>query len=135
MAASGIAPIRQHFGHGLRKLQGHPHQIVPRELETLAGRANRLREWARVAVELAEKSAEPELPFCIGDCGSTCGCQVGLGHQFGRTDSALRPMDEGKTVRVAARMGRERKFDSHTGRKLNSFPKPEPRPQKMSVCR
>ena len=48
---------RAHMESGLKRLQGHFYQIVLRELETLNGRPNRLREWARLAIELAEKYA------------------------------------------------------------------------------
>ena len=51
------APIRKHLEQGLRKLQGHYYQVVLRELETLFGRPERLREWARIGIELAEKYA------------------------------------------------------------------------------
>ncbi len=52
-----LAPIRTHLEQGLRKLQGHHYQIVLRELETLQGHPDRLREWAQTAIELAEKYA------------------------------------------------------------------------------
>ncbi len=55
--ADDVAPIRQHLEEGLRKLRGHHYQIVLRELQTLGGHPDRLREWARVAIELAEKYA------------------------------------------------------------------------------
>jgi hypothetical protein len=52
-----MSPIRAHLEQGVRKLQGHHYQIVLRELQTLNGRPERLREWARVAIELAERYA------------------------------------------------------------------------------
>ncbi len=55
--ADDLAPTRQHLEQGLRKLQGHHYQIVLRELQTLAGHPERLREWTRLAIELAEKYA------------------------------------------------------------------------------
>jgi hypothetical protein len=55
--ADDLAPIRQHLEQGMRKLQGHYYQVVLRELETLHGHPNRLQEWARTAIEVAEKYA------------------------------------------------------------------------------
>jgi hypothetical protein len=52
-----LEPIRRHLDGGLCKLQGYPYQVVLRELETLHGHPERLRDWARVAIELAEKYA------------------------------------------------------------------------------
>ena len=52
-----LEPIQKHLETGMRKLQGHPYQVVCRELETLAGHPERLREWAKLAVEVAEKWA------------------------------------------------------------------------------
>ncbi len=52
-----LAPIRAHLDQGLRKLQGCRYQVVLRELETLAGHPNRLREWAQIGIELAENYA------------------------------------------------------------------------------
>jgi hypothetical protein len=48
---------RQHLEAGLQRLRGHYYQIVLRELQTLDGRPDRLREWARLAIELAETYA------------------------------------------------------------------------------
>ncbi len=48
---------RQHLESGLKRLQGHYYQVVLRELETLWGRRERLREWARLAIGIAEKYA------------------------------------------------------------------------------
>ncbi len=48
---------RAHLESGLSRLQGHYYQVVLRELETLHGHPNRLREWARLAIEMAEKYA------------------------------------------------------------------------------
>lgn len=52
-----IEPVRRHLDEGLRKLRGCHYQVVLRELETLAGHPNRLREWADTAKQLAEKYA------------------------------------------------------------------------------
>jgi len=46
-----------HLHSGLKRLQGHPYQVVLRELETLRGRPERLKEWARLAIGLAEEYA------------------------------------------------------------------------------
>ncbi len=48
---------REHLEWGLSRLHGHPYQIVLRELETLRGRSDRLRNWARLAIEMSEKWA------------------------------------------------------------------------------
>jgi hypothetical protein len=55
--AHDMEPIRAHLAEGLRKLRGRHYQIVLRELQTLNGRPERLREWARTAIEVAEKYA------------------------------------------------------------------------------
>ena len=52
-----LQPIREHMEEGMRILQGHPYQFVLREIETLGGRPQRLHEWARMGIELAEKYA------------------------------------------------------------------------------
>lgn len=52
-----LEPIRRHLEEGMRKLQGFPYQVVLRELETLHGHLDRLREWTRLAVEVAERWA------------------------------------------------------------------------------
>jgi hypothetical protein len=52
-----LGPIRSHLESGLATLRGCWYQIVLRELETLHGHPNRLREWAHLAIELAEKYA------------------------------------------------------------------------------
>jgi hypothetical protein len=48
---------RRHLEAGLRCLRGCHYQIVLRELETLKGRPDRLRDWARLAIDLAGKYA------------------------------------------------------------------------------
>jgi hypothetical protein len=52
-----LAEHRDHLEAGLRKLQGHYYQIVLREIETVRGNPDRLRDWARLAVDLAETYA------------------------------------------------------------------------------
>ncbi len=47
---------RRHLKSGLRRLRGHYYQVVLRELETLRGRPERLRDWARLAIGIAEES-------------------------------------------------------------------------------
>jgi len=49
------AGIRKHLAEGARKLQGLRYQIVLRELQTLAGHADRLHAWTRLAIEAAEE--------------------------------------------------------------------------------
>lgn len=48
---------RRHLESGLKQLKGHYYEVVLRELETLRGRPERLRDWARLAIETAEKYA------------------------------------------------------------------------------
>ncbi|OGV93068.1 MAG: hypothetical protein A3K19_13585 [Lentisphaerae bacterium RIFOXYB12_FULL_65_16] len=48
---------RRHLESGLRRLQGYHYQVVLRELQTLSNRPERLRDWARLAIGLAEKYA------------------------------------------------------------------------------
>ena len=55
--ADEIDPIRRHLREGMGKLQGYHYQVVLRELETLAGHPDRLHEWARTAIEVAEEYA------------------------------------------------------------------------------
>jgi hypothetical protein len=52
-----LAPIRRHLAEGMRKLRGCYYQVVLRELETLHGHPNRLREWAQAAIAAAERNA------------------------------------------------------------------------------
>jgi hypothetical protein len=49
--------IRRDLDEGLRRLQGRPHQIVLRELQTLAGHPDRLHVWTRLAKDLAARHA------------------------------------------------------------------------------
>lgn len=48
---------RQHLEMGLERLQGYHYQVVLRELETLRGRPERLRDWAEMAIAMAERYA------------------------------------------------------------------------------
>ncbi len=48
---------RAHLEAGMSRLQGHFYQVVLRELETLHGHPNRLRDWARLGIEMAAKYA------------------------------------------------------------------------------
>ncbi len=50
-----LSEHREHLESGLKRLQGCHYQVVLRELETLRGRENRLREWAKLGIEMAEK--------------------------------------------------------------------------------
>lgn len=52
-----LEPIREHLEDGMKRLQGHHYQVVLRELETLHGHPDRLREWAQIAVEVAGEYA------------------------------------------------------------------------------
>ena len=49
--------VEQHLENGLSKLQGHYYQVVLRELQTLHGHPRRLHEFAKLAIEKAEKWA------------------------------------------------------------------------------
>jgi hypothetical protein len=51
------AELRRDLREGARRLQGHPYQIVLRELQTLAGHPDRLHVWTRLAREAAEEFA------------------------------------------------------------------------------
>ena len=55
--ADDLAPIRAHLDEGMAKLRGHYYQVVLREIETLHGHTERLRDWARAAIETAERYA------------------------------------------------------------------------------
>jgi hypothetical protein len=52
-----MAPIRRHLEQGLRKARGTPIQVVLQELETVAGRPERLKEWAHAAKEIGASIA------------------------------------------------------------------------------
>jgi hypothetical protein len=47
--------IARHLDEGMRKLRGQCYQVVLREVETLAGHPERIREWARLAIGAAER--------------------------------------------------------------------------------
>jgi hypothetical protein len=53
--ASDPVPVRANLERGLRIAKATPTQIVFQELETLNGDPDRLRNWARMAVEAGEK--------------------------------------------------------------------------------
>jgi len=55
--ANDLGPVRKHLEEGMRRLRGCYYQVVLRELETLQGHPERLREWARAAIEIAAKYA------------------------------------------------------------------------------
>ena len=52
-----LASIERHLDKGMKKLHGRPVQIVLRELQTLAGHPDRLRQWTRLAKEAAARYA------------------------------------------------------------------------------
>jgi hypothetical protein len=52
-----IETIRRDLEQGCKQLQGFHYQIVLRELQTLSGHPDRLHEWTRAAIEMAEKYA------------------------------------------------------------------------------
>ena len=49
--------LRDDLLDGTRRLQGHYYQVVLRELQTLAGNADRLHVWTRLGTEAAERYA------------------------------------------------------------------------------
>ena len=49
--------LRPGLESGARRLQGRPHQIILREIETLNGNPDRLHRWTQIARETAEKFA------------------------------------------------------------------------------
>jgi hypothetical protein len=55
--APDMTPIRAHLERGLRIARGTPIQIVLQELETVNGRPERLKEWARAAKEVGAEVA------------------------------------------------------------------------------
>lgn len=55
--AKDDAHLRRDLEEGCRRLQGRPYQIVLRELQTLAGRMDRLHVWTRLAKEAAARYA------------------------------------------------------------------------------
>jgi hypothetical protein len=57
--ADDLSSMEAHLNDGMRRLKGIPYQVVLRELETLAGHPNRLREWASLAKRVAENHATP----------------------------------------------------------------------------
>ena len=54
---SDLSEHRQHLQAGMERLRGMHYQVVLRELQTLDGRPERLRDWARLAIGLAEEYA------------------------------------------------------------------------------
>lgn len=49
--------MREHLDEGMRRLKGSHYQVVLREVQSLHGHPDRIREWARMAIEAAEKHA------------------------------------------------------------------------------
>lgn len=52
-----LSEHRAHLERGLRALQGYYYQVVLREIETVKNDPDRLRQWARLAISMAEKYA------------------------------------------------------------------------------
>ena len=52
-----VETIRRDLEAGCKQLQGFRYQIVLRELQTLSGHPDRLYEWMRAAIEMAERYA------------------------------------------------------------------------------
>ncbi|MBT3378775.1 MAG: hypothetical protein HN742_04060 [Lentisphaerae bacterium] len=46
-----------HLERGLKNLRGHHYQVVLREIETVKHNPERLRDWAKLAIRIAEKYA------------------------------------------------------------------------------
>jgi hypothetical protein len=57
MLPDDLQPICEHLDQGLRRLHGYPYQVVLREVQSLHGHPKRVREWAQIAIELAERYA------------------------------------------------------------------------------
>lgn len=55
--APDTTPIRKHLEEGMRKARGCCVQIVLRELQTLNGRPDRLKQWATIAKDVAAQFA------------------------------------------------------------------------------
>lgn len=55
--ADDVETLRPGLESGARRLHDRPHQIILREIETMAGNMDRLHEWTRIAIETAEKYA------------------------------------------------------------------------------
>jgi len=55
--AENVDRVREDLVEGARCLRGRPHQIVLRELETLAGHSDRLHDWVRLAKAAAFRYA------------------------------------------------------------------------------
>lgn len=55
--ADRLEQISGHLEVGFRMLKGYYYQVVLREIETLAGHPEKLRDWARIAIDLAERWA------------------------------------------------------------------------------
>lgn len=52
-----LETVARDLDDGARRLRGRPYQVVLRELQTLAGHPDRLREWTRLAIAAAERHA------------------------------------------------------------------------------
>ena len=57
MLPDDLDPVKSALEVGMRKLQGTAYQVILREVETLNGHPNRLKEWAELAIAAAEKFA------------------------------------------------------------------------------
>ena len=52
-----LSEHKVHLERGLKNLQGHYYQVVLREIQTVHDNPQRLRDWARIGIEMAEKYA------------------------------------------------------------------------------
>jgi hypothetical protein len=52
-----VETIRRNLEAGCRQLNSYRYQIVLGELQTLSGHPDRLYEWTRAVIEMAEKYA------------------------------------------------------------------------------
>ena len=57
MLPDSLDAVEEHLKIGMKKLKGSFYQIILREVETLANHPNRLREWAHLAIRLAESNS------------------------------------------------------------------------------
>lgn len=57
MLPDELDDVRKTLDEGMRKLKGSYYQVILREVETLNGHPDRLKEWAEIAMKMAEKHA------------------------------------------------------------------------------
>ena len=58
MLPDELDSVRETLETGARKLRGSAYQIILREVETLGGHPDRLKEWTEIAIDVAERYAQ-----------------------------------------------------------------------------